>query len=129
MDALNSAYSSVDGVLFNKSQTTLIQYPGGKAGSYTIPNSVTSIGFAAFAGCTSLTSVTIPNSVTSIGGYAFSGCTSLTSVTIPNSVTSIGDATFSGCTSLTSVTIPNSVTSIGEFCECGSGGAFEAAPA
>ena len=67
MDALNSVYSSVDGVLFNKSQTTLIQYPGGKAGSYTIPNSVTSIGDYAFSGCTSLTSVTIPNSVTSIG--------------------------------------------------------------
>ena len=67
VDALNSVYSSVDGVLFNKSQTTLIQYPGGKAGSYTIPNSVTSIGDGAFSGCTSLTSVTIPNSVTSIG--------------------------------------------------------------
>ena len=44
VEALNSFYSSVNGVLFNKSQTTLIQYPGGKAGSYTIPNSVTSIG-------------------------------------------------------------------------------------
>jgi len=44
VEALNSFYSSVDGVLFNKSQTMLMQYPGGKAGSYTIPNSVTSIG-------------------------------------------------------------------------------------
>ena len=89
VDALNSVYSSVDGVLFNKSQTTLIQYPGGKAGSYTIPNSVTSIGDCAFDGCTSLTSVTIPNSVTSIGDCAFDYCTSLTSVTIPSSVTNI----------------------------------------
>ena len=94
MDALNSVYSSVDGVLFNKNQTTLIQCPGGKAGSYTIPNSVTSIGDCAFVDCTSLTSVTIPNSVTSIGDEAFSGCTSLTNVTIPNSVTSIGDEAF-----------------------------------
>jgi hypothetical protein len=37
-------YSSVDGVLFNKSQTTLIQYPSGKSGHYSIPDSVTSIG-------------------------------------------------------------------------------------
>ena len=41
--------------------------PAGKAGSYTIPNSVTSIGDWAFPGCPSLTSVTIPNSVTNIG--------------------------------------------------------------
>jgi len=63
VEALNSFYSSVDGVLFNKSQTTLIQYPGGKAGAYIIPGSVTSIGIA-FSRCTNLTSVTIPSSVT-----------------------------------------------------------------
>ena len=81
--------------------------------SITIPNSVTSIGGAAFSGCIGLTSVTIPNSVTSIGLEAFSGCIGLTSVTIPNSVTSIGFEAFSGCIGLTSITIPNSVTSIG----------------
>src|ERR1035437_6548260 len=51
--ATNSVYSSVAGVLFNKSQTTLIQCPGGKAGSYTIPNTVTSIGSYAFYYCSS----------------------------------------------------------------------------
>ncbi len=82
--------------------------------------SVTSIGYAAFANCTGLTSVTIPNSVTSIGNYAFYYCTGLTSVTIPNSVTDIGYQAFQNCTSLTSVTIPNSVTSIGyaAFANC-----------
>jgi hypothetical protein len=115
VDALNSVYSSVAGVLFNKSQTTLIQCPRGKAGSYAIPNSVTSIGGGAFDSCTSLTNVTIPDSVTSIGNDAFSECRSLTSVTIGNSVTSIGYAAFDWCTSLTSVTIPNSVTSIGSY--------------
>ena len=80
-----------------------------------IPNSVTSIGDNAFAGCYSLTSVTIPNSVTSIGDHAFYQCSSLTSVTIPNSVTSIGGSAFKDCSSLTSVTIPNSVTSIGGY--------------
>ncbi|MBR2238334.1 MAG: leucine-rich repeat domain-containing protein [Prevotella sp.] len=83
--------------------------------SVTIPNSVTSIGNFAFYGCSGLTSVTIPNSVTSIGDYAFAGCSGLTSVTIPNSVTSIGDEAFRNCRSLTSVTIPNSVTSIGDY--------------
>ena len=78
-----------------------------------IPNSVTSIGGAAFCGCSGLTSVTIPNSVTSIGSGAFGRCSGLTSVTIPNSVTSIGDGAFYNCGGLTSMTIPNSVTSIG----------------
>jgi hypothetical protein len=83
--------------------------------SITIPNSVTSIESNAFYNCPSLTSVTIPNSVISIGDAAFTGCTDLTSITIPNSVTSIENGTFNGCTSLTSVTIPTSVTSIGSF--------------
>jgi len=116
VDTANTAYSSQDGVLYNKAKTTLIQYPKGKTSvSFTIPNSVTSIGVGAFWNCTSLTSVTIPNSVTSIGLQAFSGCTSLASVTIPNSVTSIGNQAFSGCTSLASVTIPNSVTIIDNY--------------
>ena len=80
VDAANSDYSSLDGVLFNKSQTTLILFPPGKGGSYSIPGSVTSIGNYAFYSCTSLTSVTIPGSVTSIGDYAFAGCTSLKGV-------------------------------------------------
>ncbi len=80
-----------------------------------IPNSVTSIGGSAFAGCSGLTSITIPNSVTSIGRSAFAACSGLTSITIPNSVTSIGSAAFQACTSLTSISIPNSVTSIGNY--------------
>ena len=39
-----------------------------------IPNSVTSIGYSAFCGCSGLTSITIPNSVTSIGYSAFENC-------------------------------------------------------
>ena len=64
---------------------------------------VKNIGYSAFEGCSSLTSVTIPEGVTSIGGYAFSGCSSLTSVTIPESVTSIGDDVFYDCSNLKDV--------------------------
>ena len=46
-----------------------------------IPEGVTTIGYAAFLNCSSLTSIEIPEGVTSIGGYAFSGCSSLTSFT------------------------------------------------
>jgi hypothetical protein len=113
VDTENAVYSSSEGVLFNKSKSIIIQYPPKKVGSYSIPNSVTSIKGAAFEGSTGLTSVTIPNSVKSIEWSAFWGCTGLTSVTIPNSVTSIGEMAFGGCKGLTSVTIPDSVTSIG----------------
>ena len=75
-----------------------------------IPNSVTSIGYGAFMGCSGLTSVTIPNSVTSIGNGAFSGCSGLTSINIPSSVTSIGSYAFSNCSGLTSVTVENGNT-------------------
>jgi hypothetical protein len=72
----------------------------GPGGDVTVPEGVTSIGDAAFWGCSSLTSVTIPEGVTSIGGLAFNGCSSLTSVTIPAGVTSIGNWAFRDCSRL-----------------------------
>ena len=83
--------------------------------SITIPDSVTTIGDFAFADCFSLTIVTIPDSVTTIGWGAFRRCTSLSSVTIPDGVTTIGGIAFEECTSLASVAIPDSVTTIGIF--------------
>lgn len=113
VDALNTAYSSIDGVLFNKSQTTLSQYPlGRQSGSYTIPIGVANIGSSAFLQCRGLTNVSIPDSVTSIGSGAFAN-SSLTGITIPNRATIIGDNAFHGCYSLRTIIIPDSVTSIG----------------
>ena len=70
---------------------------------YTIPNSVTEIGYSAFSGCSSLASIFIPNSVTKIGESAFRDCSSLAIVTIPNSVTNIGYLAFSDCRSLKTI--------------------------
>ncbi len=123
VDENNPNYSSLDGNLYDKHKTALIQYAGGKtATSFVIPNSVTSIGDSAFYDCSSLESITIPNSVMSIGYEAFRYCSSLESITIPNSVTSIGGEVFKYCSSLESITIPNSVTSIGiyAFYDCSS---------
>jgi hypothetical protein len=115
VDSLNSSYSSVDGVLFNKSTNTLIQCPGAKAGGYAVPPNVTSIESGAFFNCLNLGSVTIPNSVITIGYGAFDSCTSLTNITIPNNLTGIDDWTFAKCWGLQSVTLPNSLTSIGRY--------------
>jgi hypothetical protein len=113
VNAANRSYVSAGGVLFNKTLTTLIQYPESLTGSYMIPNSVTKISDYAFVNCHGLKSVTIPNSVTSIGGEAFEGCVYLRTMTIPNSVISIGNFAFYQCLYLTSVTIGNSITSLG----------------
>jgi len=98
VDAQNSAYSSVDGVLFNKDRTVLIKYPEGKQGtSYTIPATVTTIGKHAFSGCENLANISIPPGVTSIESDAFSFCDSLTSISIPASVSSVGYFAFFEC--------------------------------
>ncbi len=112
VDGGNTAFSSENGVLFNKDKTVLIYYPSNKTGAYTIPNTVTTIGDGAFKYCKNLTAVTIQNSVVSIGASAFEGCDKLTSVTIPNSVTSIGEAAFKSCYDLATVTLSNAITRI-----------------
>ena len=70
-----------------------------------IPNSVTSIGKAAFYGCSGMTELTLPNSVRSIGDYAFCGCSGLTELILPNSVRSIGDFAFTYCSGLEKITV------------------------
>ena len=109
----NAHYRSVDGILFNKNKTALIQYLQNRRGPYTIPDGVASIGGLAFKYCFDLTSVTFPNSVTSIGDEAFYHCGGLMSVTLPNGVASIGEYAFYGCERMTSITLPNSAASIG----------------
>ncbi|HTB85851.1 MAG TPA: leucine-rich repeat protein [Candidatus Sulfotelmatobacter sp.] len=78
--ANNPDYSSVDGVLFNLSGTTIFCYPGGRDGDYTIPDGVTQIANYAFQACPGLTSLTVPGSVTSIATLAFNADGDLTAI-------------------------------------------------
>jgi hypothetical protein len=111
----NPAYTGIEGVLFDKNVTRIIQFPEAKSGNYSVPNSVKNIGDETFDACYNLTSVIIGNSVTNIGTGGFIGDYGLTNVTIPNSVGSIGQVAFYSCTNLTSLTIPGSVTNISDF--------------
>jgi hypothetical protein len=126
VDALNNSYSSVDGVLFNKGQTTLIFFPEGKiADNYIVPASVTTIGPKAFYSCTNLATVTLGNRVSRISNQAFAYCSGLTDLTIPDNVTSTEDGGSGGalgvwgvwsyCTGLTNVTTGSGLTNIADY--------------
>ena len=141
VDSQNPCYLSLDGVLFDRGVKTLIEYPCGRRGGYTIPDGVTSIGDGAFAWCQRMSWVVGPASLTNIGYQAFAcsrlnwitlrgplvtigvwafGSCSITEIALPASLTSIGRAAFEEC-GLTSLIVPNSVTNIGEgaFSMCG----------
>lgn len=100
VDDKNTTYSSVDGVLYNKEKTILIQVPGKIQGKFTILFGVTNIASGAFGSCEGLTGVKIQNTVTNISEFAFENCTGLTNVTIPSSVKNIDTKAFSGCKNL-----------------------------
>jgi hypothetical protein len=113
VDSANPSYTSEDGVLYDKSKSTLIAYPSGrKTDLFRIPNSVTHIAVGAFR-YAKIGSLVIPYNVTDIGEEALQE-SEITSIIIPNSISRINSKIFFGCENLRNVIIPESVTSIGE---------------
>ncbi len=91
VSAENQAYSSIDGVLFDKEQERLFIYPENKVNDvYTIPNSVKWIDHAAFYGNKNIISVSMGNNVEGIGIDAFAYCEKLISITLSDNLTFIG---------------------------------------
>ncbi len=83
-----------------------------------IPNTVTSIGYYAFFGCSKLTSIEIPNSITSIYAWAFTYCDNLTNITFEedSQLESIeNQEVFSYCSSLRTIELPSSINFIGSY--------------
>jgi len=114
VDSKNKYYSSDDGILFNKNQSEIIQYPcANERKNYNIPNSVTTIGHHAFSDCSNLLNIFFPNSVESIENYAFSNCDQITSVFISRSIRNIGEGIFYNCEKLTTVVLPKNISEIG----------------
>ena len=74
VDSQNAVFSSKDGVLFNSNQSTIISFPIGRVGNYEMPDSVKTVGEAAFI-TSSLSSVTISSSLEEIQDYGFAGTT------------------------------------------------------
>ena len=113
VDEDNRYFTSVDGVLYNKSKTELLFYPSYKSNSsYTILDSVTKIEVGAFQRNGIVTEVILPKNIKTISKEAFLECTSLQKIEIPSGITEISESLFSGCKSLNDITLPNTIKEI-----------------
>ena len=113
VDENNITYKAIDGNLYTKDVTKLVQYAVGKKDtSFIIPQIVKSIGYGSFSGCRNLQKIEIPNGVTSIGYRAFSSCSNLLSINIPNSVTEIEGGILAECSNLKNVILGSGIDTI-----------------
>ncbi len=113
VDPENKAFKVQDNVLYNYDMSTLISIPGGLGGKFTIPESVITIGAAAFYFNTYIEEVIMHNNVEAINDEAFFGCSALKKIRLSDNLSIIGNYAFSNCVSLSAIQIPYSVTSIG----------------
>lgn len=105
VDAANTNFSSVNGVLFDKSGKQLVIYPSGLTGPFTIPNGVTNIASYAFLQCQDLTKLKFPPSITSMSDNAVEGCYGLTSIFFEGNAP-IGSSNMIGSGTLTFYYLP-----------------------
>ena len=128
----NKYFTSVSGVLFNKTKNTLVAYPAGIKQSYSVPHNVKTIGVAAFAYTkednidlsniiriedyafinSNVKSVIIPDTTTNLGMFAFSSSFNLSNVIIGKKLNSISAYAFNNCLNLQDIIIPNNIISI-----------------
>lgn len=101
-------------ILYEKNVLPQLSLMGTNLRNIVLPNSITTIGEGAFAGCTKLETIEIPANVTTVGNYAFSGCSALTDITGGNNVTNIGDYAFSQCSAMQNVS-SNAAKAIGAY--------------
>lgn len=95
VDEDNKFFCAERDVLFDKSKTTLIKYPGGKPDTaYTVPDTVQKIGYKAFLESDNLQTIGLNNSLSEIADYAFKDCESLISITLPDTLSAIGTDIF-----------------------------------
>ena len=143
VDANNTVYSSLNGVLYNHDKTELLLYPGRKftdvklAGTVrkiadnafsntyitdvTLPDSVEEIGENAFMSCSRLKTLKVGKKLRTIGDYAFCGCDHLEAVSFPASLRTLGNDVFYDCTKLSKITFSEGLKTVGDYCFCGVG--------
>jgi uncharacterized repeat protein (TIGR02543 family) len=111
VDDDNAYYSDIDGVLFNKDQSTMIYCPPAKEGTFSVPESVKVLSPSAFENCRKLTQINIPATIKSWPDMLFFKCESLSDVYVPDDVI-LGKSVFYGCKGLKNVRLPAGLTQI-----------------
>lgn len=110
--AENPAFSSENGVLYDRGKTVVLRCPGGYRGRLTLPETVNEIADSAFRGCSELTALTLPDGLRRIGSSALEGCFQLERIVIPEKTEEIGEDAFNGCAHLTDVYIRGRKTAV-----------------
>lgn len=112
----NPHFSAVDGNLYSKDGTTLLQYTAKETESlFAVPDGVTTIGIAAFAGCKELLEIRFPETLKTIQWSAFEGCTGLKSLSFPDGTEYLDGGAFTDCSALTEVSVGVGLKAIGEM--------------
>ena len=111
----NEYYSSLDGILYNKTQTEVISFPPNHSSTvYTPPSTVKSFSDSCFEYCKNLEEVNIPDHVESLGVRTFYFCTNLKKVTFSSQIKTIPEYCFFYCVNLTEITLPENLLTIGD---------------
>ena len=119
VDSKNTAYKSIDGNLYTKDGSMIVQYALAKEDvSFVLPEDTTAVGNYAFASAKNLQTVLLSDGVESIGTYAFNECTNLGSIYLGESLVSIGGGAFVA-SGICEIVLPDTVESIAAFAFAG----------
>lgn len=113
VQAGNSHYSSKDGVLLSGDGKSILWFPMGKKGEYTLPSTVTTVGDYAFRNCR-IETFRFADGLTSIGKYAFYN-SSVKEVSLPSTVKQIPTGLFQKCADLTTVHLGKNTELLGDY--------------
>lgn len=113
VQAGNSHYSSKDGVLLSGDGKSILWFPMGKEGEYTLPSTVTTVGDYAFRNCR-IETFHFADGLKSIGKYAFYN-SSVKEVSLPSTVKQIPTGLFQKCANLTTVHLGKNTEMLGDY--------------
>ena len=110
----NPHFLAVDGNLYTKDKTTLLQYTEkDKESVFTVPDGITTIGVAAFADCAGLSEIRFPDTLKNVRWSAFEGCSGLSTLAFPDGTEHLDGGAFTNCSSLSEVSVGVGLKAIG----------------